>query len=137
MIRTYKVLLIVSLTIFGIWGCGKSNTTAEGSPAIKIAKLEEELKAATAARDTYRQKLTDIEHQIRADAARYQALALERDELKSKLARKGEEYKELQSQYDGFRKNLKELIGQAEVAIAPKSNSLVATPVSLNKNDAH
>lgn len=135
MIRTYKVLLIVGLTIFGVWGCGKSTSTSEGgSPTAKIAKLEDELKAATAARDSFRQKLADSENANRAESARYQALAKERDELQGKLARKGDEYKELQVQYDGFRKNLKELIGQAEVAIEPKAKGVTATPVSLTKD---
>lgn len=136
MIRTYKVLLIVGLTIFGVWGCGKSGTgTAEGvSPAARIAKLEEDLKAATAARDTFRQKLADSENANRAETARYQALAKERDDLQGKLARKSDEHKELQVQYDGFRKNLKELIGQAEVVLAPKPAGVIATPVSLKKD---
>ena len=135
MIRTYKVLLIVGLTIFGVWGCGKSASTTDGtSPAAKIAKLEDELKAATAARDSFRQKLADSENANRAETARYQAMAKERDDLQGKLARKSDEHKELQVQYDGFRKNLKELIGQAEVVLAPKSAGVIATPVSLKKD---
>lgn len=132
MIRTYKVLLIVGLTVFGIWGCGKSGTQ-EGSPSARIAKLEEELKAATAARDTFRQKLSDSETLHRAETAKVKELLKERDDLQGKLARKSEEQKELQAQYDGFRKNLKELIGQAEVALAPKATGVFATPVSLTK----
>jgi uncharacterized membrane protein len=133
MIRTYKVLLIVGLTVFGVWGCGKSGTpTADGgSPAAKVAKLEEDLKAATAARDTFRQKLAAAEDQMRTEIARGQALQKERDDLSAKLKQKGTEYKELQGQYEGFRKNLKELLGNAEVAITPKA--IPATPVSLIK----
>lgn len=140
MIRTYKVLLVVGLTIFGIWGCGKSGT-AEGSPAARIAKLEEELKAATAARDTFRQRLADSEKRTQDGLARYEAVVRERDDLQGKLARKVDEHKELQVQYDGFRKNLKELIGQAEVALAPKPatpaavGAFVVTPVSLTKGE--
>ncbi|MBL8864728.1 MAG: hypothetical protein KF873_09910 [Gemmataceae bacterium] len=140
MIRTYKVLLVVGLTIFGIWGCGKSGT-AEGSPAARIAKLEEELKAATAARDTFRQRLADSEKRTQDGLARYEAVVRERDDLQGKLARKVDEHKELQVQYDGFRKNLKELIGQAEVALAPKPatpaavGTLIVTPVSLTKGE--
>lgn len=134
MIRTYKVLVIVGLTVFGVWGCGKSGTpTADGgSPAAKVAKLEEELKAATAARDTFRQKLGTAEEQLRAEVARGQALQKERDDLSAKLKQKGDEYKDLQVQYDAFRKNLKELLGNAEVAVAPKA--VPVTPVSLIKN---
>jgi hypothetical protein len=141
MIRTYKVLLVVGLTIFGIWGCGKSGT-AEGSPAARIAKLEEELKAASAARDTFRQRLAESEKRTQDGLARYEAIVRERDDLQGKLARKVDEHKELQVQYDGFRKNLKELIGQAEVALAPKPaapaavGGIVATPVSFTKDEA-
>lgn len=138
MVRTYKVLLIVGLTVFGVWGCGKSGVaTSEGqSNAGKIAKLEEELKATSAARDTFRQKLAHTEEQLRAETARGAAMQKERDTLQVQLKDKGQEYKELQAQYDSFRKNLKELIGQAEVAIAPKSpGAVIATPVSLSKGD--
>jgi hypothetical protein len=142
MIRTYKVLLVVGLTVFGIWGCSKSGTT-EGSPAARIAKLEEELKAATAARDTFRQRLAESEKRTLDELARYQAATKERDEMQAKLARKSDEYKDLLAQYDGFRKNLKELIGQAEVALDPKPRNpatvgggVVITPVSRTKDEA-
>lgn len=138
MIRTYKVLLIVGLTVFGVWGCGKSGiATSEGqSAAAKVAKLEEELKAATSARDTFRQKLASAEEQLRTETARGVALQKERDGLQTQLKDKGQEYKELLAQYDAFRKNLKELLGNAEVALAPKSpGGVTATPVSLSKGD--
>lgn len=135
MIRTYKVMLIVSLTVFGIWGCGKSSTQ-EGSPSAKIAKLEDELRAATAARDTFKQKLAHSEALHRAEIAKVQELMKERDDLQAKLARKSDEQKELQAQYDGFRKNLKELLGQADAALAPKSSGVIATPVSLTKESS-
>lgn len=138
MIRTYKVLLIVGLTVFGVWGCGKSGVaTTEGqSNTAKIAKLEEDVKATAAARDTFRQKLAQAEEQLRAETARSAAMQKERDGLSAQLKEKGQEFKELQAQYDSFRKNLKDLIGQAEVALAPKSpGSVIATPVSLSKGD--
>ena len=145
MIRTYKVLLVVGLTVFGIWGCSKSGT-AEGSPAARIAKLEEELKAATAARDTFRQRLAESEKRTLDELTRYQSATKERDELQAKLSRKSDEYKELLAQYDGFRKNLKDLIGQAEVALEPRSTnpaapaaigaSVIVTPVSRTRDDS-
>ncbi len=139
MIRTYKVLLIAGLTIFGVWGCGKSGiaTTAEKDTNIaKVAKLEEEVKATSAARDTFRQKLAQAEEQLRAEVARSGAMQKERDGLSAQLKEKAQEHKELLAQYDSFRKNLRELIGQAEVAMAPKSlGGVPATPVSLTKGE--
>ncbi|QEL14381.1 coiled-coil domain-containing protein [Limnoglobus roseus] len=139
MIRTYKVLLIVGLTVFGVWGCGKSGIATTGereTNTAKVAKLEEELKATSAARDTFRQKLAQAEEQLRAEAARGLAIQKERDNLNVQLKEKGQEYKELLAQYDSFRKNLKDLIGQAEVAIAPKPQGVSATPVSLSKGES-
>ncbi len=134
MTRTHKVLLILGLTIFGVWGCGKSNSTnAQNAAAMKIAKLESDLRAAIDARDLFRQKFNESQTQARLESHRYQAVVKERDELVVKLQQKTEEHRELQVQYDGFRKNLKDLIGQAEVALAPKSNGVIASPVSLKK----
>ncbi len=134
MTRTHKVLLILGLTIFGVWGCGKSNSAnTQNAAAAKIAKLESDLRAALDARDLFRQKFNESQTQARLESHRYQAVVKERDELVVKLQQKTEEHKELQVQYDGFRKNLKDLIGQAEVALAPQSSSVIASPVSLKR----
>lgn len=137
MIRTYKVLLILSLTVFGLWGCGKATPNADvGSTNPKVTKLEDDLRVALLDRDVYRQKVSNTEDQLRTEIYRTQALQKERDELLAQLREKTEEAKELTTQFDGFRKNLKDLIGQADVAMAPKSKLTPATPVSLTKPEA-
>jgi chromosome segregation ATPase len=135
MLRAYKVFLILGLTMFGLWGCSKAPSSEGASAAARVQKLEDELRAAQSERDTYRQKVTNTEDQLRTEIYRTQALQKERDDLTTRLREKTEEATEMTKQYDGFRKNLKELLGQAEVAVAPKSK-FTAVPTSLTKPEA-
>jgi septal ring factor EnvC (AmiA/AmiB activator) len=124
MMRTYKFLLIFTLTFFGLWGCSKAPSTAENNP--RVTRLEEELRFANNEREGYRQKLAETEAQLRQ-------MKLDREEVAKKLREKTDEAKELLTQYDGFRKNLREMIGQADVAMAQQNKTISATPTSLLK----
>ena len=95
-----------------------------------MAKLEDELKSTTAARDTFRTKLAAIEEQLRTETARGVALQKERDDGLANLKAKSLERDQVQTQFDSFRKNIKELLGQTEAVQA--SQPTIKT-VSLSK----
>ncbi len=133
MTRTVKILLVLGLTVFGVWGCSKGSTgsTADKSHnEAKVAKLEDELKSTVAARDTFRTKLAAIEEQLRTETARGVALQNERDVGLANLKAKSLERDQVQTQFDSFRKNIKELLGQTE---AVQVSNVSMKTVSLTK----
>lgn len=125
--RHYKVFGFLLVTILGVYGCAKapgSSTPTEGNATAtaKAQKLEEDYRAAVAARDQFRQKLVAAEQQ---QANTQRELEQARNEAK---ARTGER-DAVNAQYEAFRKNLKELIGNADASLgalklpAPKPSS--------------
>jgi len=122
MTRTIKIMLVLGLTVFGVWGCSKGSTGSASDKSsnneAKVAKLEDELKSTTAARDTFRTKLAAIEDQLRTETARGVALQKERDNGLANLKAKSLERDQVQTQFDSFRKNIKELLGQTEAVQA-------------------
>jgi hypothetical protein len=124
--RHYKVLGFLLVTILGVYGCakapGNSAPTESNATTAKAQKLEEDYRAAVAARDQFRQKLVAAEQQ---QANTQRELEQARNEAK---ARTGER-DAVNAQYETFRKNLKELLGTADASLsalnlpAPKPSS--------------
>ena len=113
-------------------------TNAELSEAInlspsachrRVQRLEEDLRAAAAARDSFRLKLTQAEERQTALQRQLAAATVERDGLKAEVKARATERDALQAYYDTFRKNIKDLIGQAESSIRtpPPPTVLVGT----------
>lgn len=154
MAHTHKVLLVLCLTTFGLWGCSKGGSAVVSADRVRhlesqVAKLEADMKALSTARDTYRAKLTAAEGQARGEAARAEAAEArataaegrataaerERDALTAKLKEKATERDQLQAQFEGFRRDLKDLIGRTDAAIGQLQSpgGVQATPVSTQK----
>lgn len=121
--RHLKVIGFILVTLLGVYGCAKgpgaASAEAEGSGA-RVKKLEEDYRAAAAARDQFRQKLVYAEDQqakAQKELERTRAAAAaERDALKGEVKARTAERDALQVQYETFRKNLKELLGSADAA---------------------
>ncbi len=127
MTRPHKILGFLSVFLLGVYGCAKGPVTQapagpDAAAQARVQKLEDDYKAAAAARDQFRQKLLASEDngaKLRQEIERITAnAARERDALTAQLKGRTLERDNLQVQYDGFRKNIKELIGQAETALA-------------------
>jgi hypothetical protein len=120
MTRTQTILALLAVVVVA-WGCGKTPT---GQPAAnnnksleaRVAKLEKDLKAAQT-------HASDLDAKFRAEQARGQAIEKERDALRADLTARTTERDTLQVQFDGFRKNLKDLLGQVEAARAAPATS--------------
>ena len=122
-------LVIISAVIVG---CSPRPTAATGGNdrtlEIKVAKLEKDLKGlqdeASKARAEAVQQIADAAQQV-AD------LGKERDELKTLLKARTGERDVAQTQYDTFRKELKELVGKMDAAAngatSPAVTALPAT----------
>lgn len=139
MTRAKKVMVVLIVATLGIWGCAQGqapNSSAGLAERIKAleaknTKLEESFRDASATRDQLRKKLAAVDEETQqlrqdkqsAEQARESAdqqakgLAQERDELKQQLNARTGERDALLVQYDQFRKNIRELLGQAEAGI--------------------
>lgn len=125
MTRAQKALVLLLISTIGMWGCARGPAGGSGAPErmraleSRISKLEQDFRAAAAARDQLRMELAAIEEQ-RA------ALEKERDDLRSQVTARVSERDAVQGQYEQFRKNLRSLLGQAEVTA-----SKACTPITL------
>lgn len=125
MTRADKTLALLVVALLGIWGCAQGpsgqSASAEKIKALesRVVKLEDDFRAATSARDQLRRKLAATEEER-------QQLVKEREDLQKQVVTRVGERDRLQSQYDQFRKNIRELLGQAEAAAAPASGTSTA-----------
>ncbi len=134
MTRSHKVLGFLLVVICGLYGCakgptGKGGSSEKNSPLeAKVQRLEEDYRAAAAARDQFRVKLLAAEEkqthlQKQLEQSR-QIAAADREALTAEVKARLAERDTLALQYDSFRKNLRELLGQAETALANPSSPL-------------
>ncbi|HEY3787938.1 MAG TPA: hypothetical protein VGL71_03745, partial [Urbifossiella sp.] len=123
-----KVLGFLFVSMLGLYGCargpaaGSSNDRA--ALEAKVQRLEEDFRSAAAARDSFRQRLLAAEDKLSQTQKTLEQANLtasqerrERDSTRAELKIRTVERDNLQAQYDGFRKNIKELLGSAEAAI--------------------
>lgn len=122
--RSYKIIGFLLVTLLGAYGCSKGTPGASApdtTATAKVQKLEEEYRAAAVARDQFRQKLAAAEAQgakVQQELELTRATAAaEKEALKGEVKARTGERDALQIQYETFRKNLKELIGTADVAV--------------------
>lgn len=120
-----KILAVLAVVMVGIWGCAQGpagGASAEKVKALenKVARLEEDFRAATAARDQFRKKLADTEAvaaQLRQEVDSLTPVVKERDDLQALLKVRTTERDQLTNQFDGFRKSLKDLLGATEATL--------------------
>jgi septal ring factor EnvC (AmiA/AmiB activator) len=123
MSRGHKALSVLIVASLGLWGCaqGPANgpASAERLRALetKIAKLEDDFRAAVSGREQLRKKLTTTEEErtrLTQQVEQLQIVVKERDELRQQLATRTTERDTVQTQYDHFRMGIKTLLSKAE-----------------------
>jgi septal ring factor EnvC (AmiA/AmiB activator) len=116
MTRAHKALAILVVSTLGLWGCAKGpgGSGQERIKALeaKVSRLEGDLKVGESAREQLRKKLAAAEERLAK-------LQHDRDDLEKTLTARTSERDNLQTQFEQFRKNLRDLLGQAE-ASAPR-----------------
>jgi flagellar motility protein MotE (MotC chaperone) len=127
MSRANQALIVLTAAVVGIWGCAQSQgpgpSAADRLRALEVknAKLEDDFRAVAAARDQLRRKLAAAEEQQQQLQKQLeeqtQALAKEREQMKQQLTARTTERDALLTQFEQFRKGLKDLLGQAEAAV--------------------
>lgn len=125
--RAKMMLAMFVVASFGLWGCAQGPNSAPGSAErirtleTKLAKIEEDYRAAATVRDQLRKKLNAAEEQREKQNVELQSTVQDRDqarqsadELRQQLQQRIAERDALQAQYEQFRKGIRSLLGQAD-----------------------
>jgi septal ring factor EnvC (AmiA/AmiB activator) len=135
MTRSHKVLGFLLVAILGIYGCAKTPGVGGDTrlAETKVQRLEEDFRAATTARDSYREQLAqaqqrqvDLQRRLDLATAATAAERTAKDAARAELRARTTERDNLQTQYDGFRRTIRDLIGQADAALANPTAPLPA-----------
>lgn len=134
MTRSHKVLGFLLVALLGIYGCAKTPGSGDAkSTEAKVQRLEEDFRAAASARDNFRaqlvqaqEKQTQLQRQLEQANAATAAERTQKEAARADLRARTTERDNLQTQYDGFRRTLRDLIGQADAALANPSAPLPA-----------
>jgi septal ring factor EnvC (AmiA/AmiB activator) len=137
-----KGLIIALVASVGLWGCARG--PASGSAAaerikaleFKVGKLEEDFRAAASARDVLRSRLASAEEQRSRLESEVERVVSERDELRKQVAARVAERDTVQAQFEQFRKGIRELLGQADVASAAVGMPVTASAPSTTSAKA-
>ena len=144
MTHSRKSLGFILVVLLGAYGCAKGPA---GSPDNRLAaaeskaqRLEEDFRAAAAARDSFRQRLIAAEEKLAQIQSSATQDRKDRDAAWAELKARTAERDTLQAQFDSFRTNLKELLGQAETALnqpGAKPPVLVGSQVAPGESNHH
>ncbi len=129
--RAVVVGFVGIVGLLASWGCSQEpNARAALIERIKVleeknARTEDDVRSMAAARDQSRQQLAKAEEHIQ----KLQIVVKERDELRLKLQLRGNERDQLAGQYEQFRSNLRDLVGQADASVLrfPDGEPVVVT----------
>jgi hypothetical protein len=137
MTRAGKTFTVVLVAALGAWGCarGPANHYAAQAERIrnlenKCAKLEEDYRAVTGARDTARKRVTALEEEngrLTRQLADHQAVVKERDGLRHQLDTRTSERDLLQVRCERIKKGLQNLLGQDDAMLNPAGAAPVTT----------
>lgn len=125
-----KALVMLVVASLGLYGCAKGPANGGGNVErlrtleMRVAKAEDDFRAAAKSRDQLRQELTTLKNQ----KAQYQQ---QRDQLQQQLISRTNERDTVQVQYEQFRKEIRNLLGQAEAAANPVNPAPVAVSAVL------
>ena len=132
MTQYQRALAVLFVAVLGIWGCTQGPAGSAAAEKVKsleskLNRVEDEFRAATAARDQFRKKLTEAENlsvQLRQEL---DAMQKDRDDLRGQVKARTAERDTLSQQFEVFRKRLKDLIGQTEASLAKPSPPPIST----------
>ena len=118
MTRASKLLSVAFVALLGLWGCSQGPTGTAQAERIKAleaknARLEEDFRAAAGTRDQLRQQLAKAEDHL----GKLQAVVRERDDLRVTLTTRTTERDQVSSQFEVFRKSIRDLLGQTEASV--------------------
>jgi septal ring factor EnvC (AmiA/AmiB activator) len=139
-----SALIALMVATLGIWGCARGPNGAADADHVRAleartVKLEDDFRAAATTRDQLRKKLAaaeELQRKTRDELEQQvQALTRERDELNTQLAQRTGERDALAGQYEQFRKNIRDVLGQAEASLkqAPTEQPVTSADARLKE----
>ena len=161
MTRSHKILGFLLVTLFGIYGCARGPGDAAQTEKARaereatdqrVQRLTEDFRAAAAARDQFRQRLlaaeekqVQLQRQLEATASERDSLRTERNTLRTErdslrterdavrndLKVRTAERDSVANQYDGFRKNVRDMLDQAETTRNTSPGAPTAPPALM------
>ena len=134
--RISKPLLVLLVAAVGVWGCSQANPGQSAAQAEQIKalqtkcnKLEDDYKAAAAARDQARKRVATLEEertqideqvaQLQKEVEAGKLVTKERDELRQQVESRTGERDTLQARCDKLKKGLQTLLGQDDALSVP------------------
>jgi outer membrane murein-binding lipoprotein Lpp len=121
-----KALLVVALTtLLGLWGCAQNATPNSASIRLRElearnARLEDDYKAALAARDQARKNVVTLEeqrNQLQQQVDNLQHVTRDCEEMKKEVARRTAQRDAMQNKLEEFRTNLLNMVQQMDQAV--------------------
>ena len=117
MSRTAYVFAIILAGLVPVFGCNPPATAVNTAPfEERIAKLERDSRAVEAARVAAVARAGDLENRLKLETGRVAAVQHERDELAATLKVRVAHGEVVQTQLDGLKKGLKDLLGTMDTA---------------------
>jgi septal ring factor EnvC (AmiA/AmiB activator) len=132
MTQYQRALAVLIVSVLGIWGCAQGPAGSAAAEKVKsleakLNRVEDEFRAATAARDQFQKKLSEAEILAVQLRQELDAMHKERDDLRGQVKARTAERDALSQQFEVFRRSLKDLIGQTEASLAKPSQPPVTT----------
>lgn len=124
----HKAFAVFAVATLGLWGCAEGpasrHAQQERAKALEVrnAKLEEDYRAAAAAREQTKKKVAALESeraQLQQELDLLRVAVKERDDLRLEVKAKTGERDALHQQFEQFRKGIRELLGQMDNAALP------------------
>ncbi|MBV9121860.1 MAG: hypothetical protein JO112_00705 [Planctomycetes bacterium] len=122
MTRATKALVLFLTASLGLWGCTQAppnrpvNSEQIKALQARVDALGKDYREAAEERDKIAAEKKALQQQLTAAQAQCSRGGKEREDLQQQLTSRIAERDAVQGQYEQFRKNIKELLGQAEAA---------------------
>ena len=144
MSRFRQAIGVLIVSLFGVWGCTRapsadgSGGTAEKVKALetKMARLEDDFRAASSARDQLSKKLLAAEEARLALQGQVTRMSQEMKAKDEQIQTRTTERDQVTGQYKTFRDGLKELLAKAEEGKSEGSPMVPIIPTSNIKPES-
>lgn len=147
MSRSRRAVGVMIVTLFGLWGCSRAPSADSGNAATaeklkametKLARLEDDFRAAATARDQLSKKLIAAEEARTAMQAQIERMNREAKAKDEQLTARTAERDQLSNQYKTFRDGLREWLAKGDegkmdgspmVPVVPTGNAKAEAPI--------
>jgi chromosome segregation ATPase len=145
MSRSRRAVGVMIIALFGLWGCSRAPSADSGSAATaeklkavetKLARLEDDFRAAASARDQLSKKLIAAEEARTAMTAQVEHLTREMKAKDEQLTTRTSERDQMTNQYKTFREGLREWLAKADEGKMEGSPMAPVIPTANTKPDA-